>query len=80
MRVKSNRRSHRALKIKTDKMRYKEGEKEISISAEIYNEWRANRIKNTKKPKRQNKRRLKAVKELKKNKSLGESKREPNEN
>ena len=28
MRVKSNRRSHRALKIKTDKMRYKEGEKE----------------------------------------------------
>ena len=71
MRVKSNRRSHRALKIKTDKMRYKEGEKEISISAEIYNEWRANRIKSTKKPKRQNKRRLKAVKELRKKQESG---------
>ena len=39
MRVKSHRRSHRAFKkIKTDRMRNIEGQKERSIAAEIYNE------------------------------------------
>ena len=36
--VKSNRRSQGAIKIKTDRMRYKKGQKERSIAAKIYNE------------------------------------------
>ena len=63
MQFKSNRRSHRAFKIKTDRMRHKDGQKKRSIAAETYNESESKQILKYEKPKRQNKQWLKAEKE-----------------
>ena len=59
-------------------MRYKEGEKERSIAAEKYNQWRAHKFKNTKKTKKTEQKKVESSEgKPKKNKSLGESQREP---
>ena len=56
-RAKSNRRCQSIKKIKTYRMRYKEGEKEIASSRYIMSR-RANRFKNTKRTKKQNKKKV----------------------